>query len=174
MKSVVLIGTSHKYQVPSCAAASKFQAFVEKVGARFHVRAIAEEMSLEALAQKSAARTVCNEVADAQNLGHRYCDPNNAQRAALGVRDELDIRAQGFLANWSQEAIEIEIRESHIIRESYWLEQLLELDHWPALFVCGADHVTSFQALLKINGVSADIGARDWAPRYKSKRRGRG
>ena len=162
-KSVVLIGTSQKYQILSNAAAPEFQALIEEVCVRFHIRAIAEEFSSEGLAQKDAAWTVCKEVADALHLRHRYCDPNNEQRAALGVRGENDIRARGFLANWDPETIEQEVRKSHAIRERYWLERLLEVNCWPALFVCGTNHVVPFQTLLRINGISSHIRVHDWA-----------
>jgi hypothetical protein len=164
VNSLVLIGTSHEYQMRSNAAASEFEALIDEVCTRFQVRAIAEEMSLEALAQKNASVTVCKGVADDRDLCHRYCDVNSEQRAALGVRSENDIKAKGWLAGWDAETIEREIRKSHAIREHYWLAQLREMNCWPMLFVCGANHVAPFQALLKVGGISTHIRAHDWAP----------
>lgn len=85
MRTVILIGTSHKYQLPGGPTADEFRAFIERVCAEFHVRAIAEEASLEALAQKHASQSACEKIANDLGISHRYCDPNNEQRTALGI-----------------------------------------------------------------------------------------
>jgi hypothetical protein len=161
---VVLIGTSHKYQVPEHPSAQNFRALVEATVSRWRVRAIAEETSLEALAQKNTDRSVCEKIADELGLPHRYCDLNNAERAAKEARDELDIRAEGFLQSWTQERIEKEVRASRRIRERHWLQMLLDLGRWPVLFICGANHVASFRALLTSSGLSTKVAERDWSP----------
>jgi len=164
MRSVILIGTGHKHQWPGVPTADEFRAFIEHVCAEFHVRAIAEEMSAEALAQKHISQSACEKIAKALGISHRYCDPNNKRRTALGIKGEQEIRYAGFQNDWDKEELEREIRASHSIREHYWMEQLLDLDCWPTLFVCGANHVEPFQELLVANGLSVHVVARDWAP----------
>lgn len=166
LRRVVLIGSSHKYQVPERPGAQHFRALVEATVSRWRVRATAEEMSLEALGQNNTDRSVCEKIAGELGLPHRYCDLNNAERAAKGVRDELDIRAEGFLQSWTQERIEKEVRASHSIRERHWLQKLLDLDRWPVLFICGAYHVAPFRALLASNGFSAEVAEQDWSPAF--------
>lgn len=165
MRSVILIGTSHRYQCPGVPAADEFRDFIERVCAEFHVRAIAEEASLEALAQQHVSQSACEQIANALGIAHRYCDPNSEQRAALGITTDQDIKLAGFFNDLDEEKIEHEIGAAHAIRERYWMEQLFSLDCWPTLFVCGANHIKQFRKLLKENGLSVVIAARDWAPR---------
>jgi hypothetical protein len=70
----------------------------------------------------------------------------------------------GFINNWSAEKIEEESKTSHSIRERHWLTELLNLNNWPVLFICGAEHVSPFQQLLQENALSAEVAAPDWAP----------
>jgi hypothetical protein len=161
-RTVVLIGTSHTYQRSGHAREGEFRTLINEVSAAFKVRAIAEEMSREALEQKETSRSLCEEIANAAGLSHRYCDPNNEQRKALNLRGKQDIEWDGFCFDWSPERIEQEVAASHSIRERYWLTQLLQLARWPVLFICGADHIDSFYLVLKSKGLHVDIVVRDW------------
>jgi hypothetical protein len=165
MKSVVLIGTSHKYQLPGNPAEQEFRNLLEQTCKAHEVRAIAEEMSVEALAQKGASQSLCEQIANAKSIAHRYCDPNNEQRQALGIGQEYDIsniKYKAFFNDWDSDRLEQEIRATHAIRERHWLNQLLDLNCWPVLFVCGANHIKSFCNELEANGLHADVVARDW------------
>jgi len=162
MKSVVLIGTSHKYQRPANPAEQEFRNLLEQTCKAYEVRAIAEEMSDGALTQRGASQSLCEQIANAKGIAHRYCDPNNEQRQALGIRQENDIRYEAFRNDWDSDRLEQEIRATYAIRERYWLNQLLDLNCWPVLFVCGANHIKSFCNKLEANGLHADVVARDW------------
>ncbi len=164
MRIVALIGTSHCYQHPENPDAGAFRAFVEQACATSRVRAIAEEMSLEAVSQKNAIQSLCKKIADAAGLLHRYCDLNNEQRQALHIQDEQVIKANAWLQSWDQERVEREVRASHEIRERHWLNELLTLDIWPILFVCGANHIEPFRVALETSGFRVDIVIRDWSP----------
>jgi hypothetical protein len=162
MRTVALIGTSHTYQRPGHATESEFRGLINQACASLKVRAIAEEASLEALAQKHASHSICEEIAKAAGLSHRYCDPNNEQRNALNIKGKQDIEWLGFWGNWSPEKIQQEVAASHAIRERYWRTQLLQPDCWPVVFVCGADHIDSFCSMLKNEGFHVDVIVRDW------------
>lgn len=164
MKIAVLVGSSHKYQLPDIPSSTKFKRFIDRVCAANAIRSIAEEMSIEALQQKQALTSICEIVANFRGIPHKYCDPNNNERSQLGIRSETDIRLQGFYQDWDEDRIEAAVRASHQIREAYWLRQILALDVWPALFVCGANHVSHFADLLKEHGVNVEIAASDWKP----------
>ena len=164
IRTVVLLGTSHKYQHPDNPSSAQFRKFVDHVCDTYLIRAIGEEMSTEVLQQKQILKSICEIIANSRDLSHKYCDPNNEERSRLGIRGETDIRQQGFFGNWDEERIEAAVRESHQIREIYWLQQLLELDVWPALFVCGANHVSVFARLLTDRGVNVQVEAADWTP----------
>jgi hypothetical protein len=97
---------------------------------------------------------------------HRYCDLDQAQRNNAGVRDVNATKIDGIRNGWSAEKTEEEIRKSQSIRERHWKGELLRLNKWPVLFVCGADHVLPFQQLLQENGLSAEVAFHDWAPNH--------
>jgi hypothetical protein len=60
--------------------------------------------------------------------------------------------------------IEQAVRASHATRERYWLDEILSLDVWPLLFVCGANHVHPFRTSLQAEGIDFDVAADDWSP----------
>jgi hypothetical protein len=155
VRRVVIVGTSHSYQIPPTGpAANELRAFLGEIVNTHLVRVIAEEMSQEALANWDVTSTLCLELAIATGVSHRYCDLDGAQRSAAGVRDVHHMKADGFIYGWSTEQIEQEIRASHSIRERHWMTELLDLNNWPVLFICGAEHVLPFQQLLQENGLS--------------------
>jgi hypothetical protein len=165
VRRVVIVGTSHSYQIPPTGpAANELRAFLGEIVSTHLVRAIAEEMSQERLANWDVTSSLCLELAIATGVSHRYCDLGGAQRSAAGVRHVNDIKADGIIHGWSTEKIEQEIRASHSIRERHWMTELLDLNNWPVLFICGAEHVLPFQQLLQENGLSAEVAASDWAP----------
>jgi len=164
MRNVVLMGTSHKHQLAGNTSEVAFRDFVEHICDVFKVRAIAEEMNLEALVQKHASQSLCERIANAKGVTHRYCDPNNEQRQTLHIRQEQDIRLDAFFNDWDQERVEQEVRVSHAIREHYWLNKLLDLNCWPVLFlVCGADHIEYFRGAFESNDLYADVAAWNWS-----------
>jgi hypothetical protein len=164
MRMVALIGTSHRYQFPHDPAAGEFGAFVERALAASKFAAIAEECSFEALSQNGTSVSVCKRISDRESLAHRDCDPNNQQRSALRIESEQEIRLHAFFEGWHQERTELVNRASHEIRERYWLKELLDLDLWPTLFVCGANHVELFCQALVAGGLHVSVLAQDWAP----------
>jgi hypothetical protein len=164
-RRVMIVGTSHSHQIPPAGpAANEFSAFLGEICNTHLVRAIAEEMSQEALSNWDVTSSLCHELAIATGVLHRYCDPDEAQRKAAGVRHVNYIKMDGFINNWSPEKIEQECRVSHSVRERHWMTALLQLNSWPVLFICGAEHVLPFQQLLQENGLSAEVAAPDWAP----------
>jgi hypothetical protein len=160
---VVIVGTGHRIP-PAGPAANEFRAFLGEICNTHRVRAIAEEMSQGALANWNVTCSLCHGLATATGVPHRYCDLDEAQRRDAGVRHVNCIKADGFVNDWSPEKIEQECRASHSIRERHWMTELLDLNSWPVLFVCGGEHVLAFQQLLQENGLSAEIAAPDWAP----------
>lgn len=156
---VIVVGTSHPIQM----AALELKPFLENLCRQFNVRAVAEELSEEALTEKKCAASIPMQVATALRVPHQFCDPNRAVRAKLEISQENDIRVQGFPSVLSESEVAARLAESHAKRERYWLEQLRNLDVWPVLFVCGADHVASFCQILKREGIAAHVAAGDWA-----------
>ncbi len=172
-KTIHLIGTSHRYQVRQSDADPPCEVFRSLVltAVRAHaVSLIAEEMSLEAVQERGAKASVCREVADELQLPHCYCDANRAERAVLGAEDEQAIwHRLSFAAHRGITHAEIDqlaaplIRASHDKREYLWLQRLDREGRFPSLFVCGANHVDTFSALLERQGMRVNVLYRDWA-----------
>jgi hypothetical protein len=163
VKTVALFGTSHNYQIPG-GAGSPLGAPIEKACATLKIRAIAEEFSVEELINRNVDTSICEQIAKRFNIRHRYCDLNPEEREKLGVRHESLIKTEGWHRNWAQERIKREVRASHAIREQHWLNQIVDMNCWPTLFVCGAYHVSPFGKLLRQNGITVKTIQRDWAP----------
>ena len=119
-------------------------------------------MSEDAL--KDVSQSVCQQIALSSHLVHLYCDPDQRQRAALSVTDEGFPTAMGQMYHWSPEKLANEIRALRAIRERYWLDRMTDLDIWPALFVCGAEHIRYFRDLAEKNGIEVVVAADDWEP----------
>jgi hypothetical protein len=92
MRSVVLIGTSHKHQLPENPEADAFRTFIKQLYAIKAFQAIAEEMSLEELANRNVTRSICTQIANELGVCHQYCDPDKEQRSALGLRHKNIIK----------------------------------------------------------------------------------
>lgn len=135
---IIVVGTSHTIQT----ADLELKSFLENLCQEFKVRAVAEEMNEEALAEKICAASIPMQVASTLQLPHRLCDPNRGKHAQLEIHQENDIRIQAWLSQTtlSESEVAVRIAESHAKRERYWLEQLGDLDLWPVLF---AEQITS-------------------------------
>lgn len=161
---IAVVGTSHAYQLPSNSAAPAFEAFIKSLFLSSDFAAIGEEMSIEALSEHGAAISICKRIADERGVRHLYCDPDRQTRHRLDIRQENGIRAVAQLEGVSEQEIRKRIQASHGRREQYWLDRVLELDSWPVLFICGADHVDSFASKAREHGISAEVLRPDWCP----------
>lgn len=157
---IIVVGTSHTIQTTD----PEFQSFLEGLCRKHGVRAIAEEMSEEALAERDRVDSVPMSCAKARQLPHRLCDPDSKLRATLGILQENDIRLEGLLSGTplSETDLSARVKDSYTKRERYWLDQIREINVWPVLFVCGADHVASFSDLLRQQCIPVEIASADW------------
>lgn len=168
LRTVFLIGTSHEHQRLRLGAndpgSEQLRALLTVTARQYHVRAIAEEMSIEGLSDHGAHDSVGRQVADALRLPHRYCDPSREERKALGVVEEDDIHMSAFMAGRDAQQVEAAIRASHAIREERWLQHVFALDTWPVLFICGANHTEAFRDRLEKNSIDTHVLFKKWTP----------
>ena len=166
--TVVLVGTSHIYQTAEerCPLqnAQDFQHFLSEACRQYDIRTVAEEMNAEALAEVGRNESTPQRVANKLSLTHLFCDPDRGERNRLGLLQENDVKIQAFFGRISNDEIARRIRDEYGKREHYWLERLRTVKHWPVLFICGANHVMSFEAILEADGFSVRRIADDWAP----------
>lgn len=165
LSKIVLIGTSHRYQLVQRPGADAFEKLIRCILDRSSFGVIAEEMSVDALLESKASQSVCALVARLYGIPHIFCDPDRQMRDKIGIRQENDIRiAVEFSDDPSEQQISGLIRESHDRREQYWLDRIVDLNFWPALFVCGANHIDSVGKKIVARGLSVEVRATDWSP----------
>lgn len=140
-----LIGSSHSYQkglaVAPTGCYDEFKGMVRRAALNNFVMTIGEEMSQKAL---GVTVSLCKEVAKELGIFHIFCDPNKAEREAFGLP------AKDCPSTWS-------------LREYEWLHRLNDVQ-FPALFVCGADHVNSFAKKCGDQSINVEVLERDWKP----------
>ena len=167
-RPVVLLGTSHMYQTAKerCPPqhAQDFRCFLSEACRRYDIRTVAEEMNAEALAEVSRNESIPHQVASELSLTHLFCDPDRGERKHLGLLQENEVKAQAFLNRISDDETARRIHDEYVKRERFWLERLRTVNKWPVLFICGAEHVMSFESILEADGFSVRRIADDWAP----------
>lgn len=173
MRTVVLVGTDHKFQRPmngpEIAEIESFRNAIRELCLRHKVHAIAEEMNLQALQEHKITESVPYQLCGELRLLHQYSDPSLQERKALSIQRDHDIELQGWRESWPRKKISAAIRShgsiaSDRIREKEWLRRIQELDGWPLLFVCGADHFAQFSKLLQMAGITVVEAYKDWEP----------
>ena len=105
----LLIGARHDYQRPGAYGAEEFRAVVTAVCLERDIKALAEEMSTDGLAPYHTTESICEQVASALGIPHRYCDPSREQQLALGIADpgaEGDPVADAIRMRWWLECIQ--------------------------------------------------------------------
>ena len=174
MKTIVLIGTNHNFQRPVMGPYAEgievFRHTLHELCLQYKIHAIAEEMSLHALHEHDVEESVAQQVCADLGLLHQLSDPSPLERSELGILQDNDIRVEHMLDGWTQEQIEADVlargsQASGIIRECFWWQKIQEFDTWPLLFICGADHFSSFTDLLNSDGVEVIEACRDWEPK---------
>ncbi len=76
----------------------------------------------------------------------------------------FDIRMSGFFSERDPQEIKNDVRASYALREGWWFDGVMELDTWPLLFVCGANHAEPFCGRLQTFGIEAAVLVENWAP----------
>ncbi len=168
MRTAWIIGTRHDHQQLRVGVSNpgpeQFRVVLTAICFDKGVRAIGEEMSPGGLKINGAYDSVCRQVADALSIPHRYCDPSSEERKALGIIEGEPIRESRLWADCEEREFEAEARDSYDRRRRRWLEHLLELNAWPLLFICGANHAKPFRKLLRATSVDAHVLFTNWAP----------
>jgi hypothetical protein len=162
VKRLVLLGTSHAIQRGESGRPSDLEARLEIVCRDFAVRALGEEMNREVLAKGNTPETVGERVARRLGLAHIYCDPTEAERMSMGTTTVPKIHAQAWRLDWSDEETARQLATHNDLVEGYWFGRIRELDLWPMLFMCGAEHVSSFSRRASQQGHEVVIADKDW------------
>lgn len=157
---IYLIGTNHELQhtaKPSRAnirdveiAREELKAYLSAQIQELKPDLIAEEFSDEVLHFLGAQSNV-KSVADNLCVEHRYCDPDFATRKKLGLPELGD-----------KPPPPAETARHHRIRERYWLSRISDRLDAVIIFVCGAEHIPSFESRLRAEKCETRILERYW------------
>jgi hypothetical protein len=121
------------------ATVKEFEQYLCDAAVSLHATVIAEELSRQAVEKRKGGMSVAKKVADRLGLRHLFCDPNCDERQELGITTSDE-------------------------REMIWLKRLqgLRPNETSIIFVCGADHSTTFHSKLERKGICARIHCGDW------------
>lgn len=133
---IYLLGIDHQVQHRKAIQTSKaFALYLSKQVTDLNIRFIGEEWSLDLLKENGVETTVSQDVANKYKIEHMFCDPNSEERKNIGYLSKND---------------------NHL-REKFWLERIKERIDVNIIFICGADHLGSFNKLLADSGFSSQI-----------------
>lgn len=148
---VLLVGVDHRIQwVPQPVSPEwqrdlrEFAHYLEDQARCAGADVIAEELSEESLARSQARASVAREVASLLEVRHLFCDPDSAQRQQLSI-------------------------EADVQREQYWLQEIEQARGTVTLFICGDNHVDSFEQRCKSTGLETKVLSRNWGKGWQLK-----
>jgi hypothetical protein len=164
-----LIGLNHRAQARTpeselTAEQLEFSDCLRRTIEEVRPSLIAEEDSEEALLKRSRI-SLAKELADEHGIEHRFCDPNEEQRRAMGYQDGSWLETQIFMGDregLSHEEIfcrarAIEIGRYFPIRERFWLDRLYGCTDADVIFVCGDLHIEGFGNILESSGIPSSV-----------------
>lgn len=160
---IYLIGINHNLQHNGNGSANlyslrnKFSAFLNEKIQEYGITLLAEEFNEEALKINAAIDTVAQHITDKLKIEHIFCDPNTEERQNIGIPSRAEIKSalsiKGLVVSLEDDnRIKEEQRKYHPIREMYWFGKIEKYLHENLIFVCGADHLKGFEALLSSKG----------------------
>lgn len=159
MKRAVLLGTSHNIQRGNHQK-DNFHSYIERVCKVNEIQAIAEEID--------TINSIASDVSSKLEIKYKIIEPTPNELDGLGIEQIHRIKYQLMslyeIDNWPTEPsidlpIEVykewndRVQLTYRQREAVWLKRIRDLNTWPVLIICGADHFRPFYELL----ISSDI-----------------
>ena len=158
---------------------NKFSIFLKEKIKEHNIILVAEEFNEDALHKVSNGNiaTVKNVVEELKSgklkIEHRFCEPSEAYRKLKNILSpseilskKLNIHSYGEsgpnLDKDQQKIFDSEIKKSFSARETFWFEKIGNYLDRNVIFVCGADHVRSFGALLTRKGYRPTVLIESW------------
>ena len=178
---IYLLGLRHSMQTewdsPEPHLAAKFErlkAFLSETVRSTAVEAIAEETNQE-FENCSGKKSLSRLVAEASSPPLRYvpCEPNSAERKALGIPTAQEIvdrcRTSGCVDDRLEQCRDSELLKYFPAREKCWLERIRQVSVGPILLVCGPDHIRTFSCRLIESQIPFKVVSFDWCASDESK-----
>ena len=162
-----IVGTDHDIQRgsqrASPAAIATFRELIDQLISDEELQIAFEEMHES---ERWVEATICERVCRKKRnpIPVRFIDLSREERERMSIDswpdDEQRLKQIRDWMNKSHSAADESAEEysgsqkadtikklSHGVRERVWLAQMIKADKWPALFVCGANHVESLACL---------------------------
>lgn len=154
---------------------------LKRLVGEYGICAIAEEMSFDAMARPVAVTALrqAGEIATPEKILdhiqqhlHGQHLPSVTEQVSLELNIlyracDLGLAEQLPLMRWDDGTPEGTVRmkkRTFPPRERNWIQQLLALDRWPMLFVCGRDHRRSFRQRLVRTGLEVIVLRKEESP----------
>jgi len=149
---IIISGTSHELQCGtdeySPESIYEFKAFIKEICHQNKVRCVVEEMSGEGLSDRGVNNTVAFEIAKDLSIEHYYTDLTSKHLI------DLYMHIDSYMLREPTNELKISKRDLlhknllDPVRERYWLANIIFLNIWPTLFICGSEHVENMKALI--------------------------
>lgn len=142
-------GEPHRSKYDVLKARKDFVAYIKEESIKNNVKLLAEECNqdfLNLLVKRNYPKvdSLLKGLADQLKIEHRFCDPG------FDARRDLDIPDGGTEGHPEKPKFDV-------IREKYWLGQIIDKKEVNIIYVCGKNHIESFNALVELNGMESTI-----------------
>jgi len=144
---------------------NKFSMFLKEKIKEYDISLVAEEFNEDALYEVSKGNisTVKNVAEELKSEGlkieHRFCELSKNERKARNILSPSEIYSEKLnihrysgpkpkLDKDQQKIFDGEMEKSFLARETVWSEKISDYIDRNVIFVCGVDHVRSFELLL--------------------------
>jgi hypothetical protein len=177
---IYITGIDHLVQYNGPVPPELLEEFKEYIAAKIkelNITLIAEEFNEEFLHDVfNAAEGTAETAAAESGTSHLYCDPDAAEREALGIAYYADVMdmvkerhgiSEKFIMDMElrrvvEQETALEVKKFWPVRERFWLNKLKGRLDENILFLCGHEHVRGFSELLRGEGVSAAVIEEFW------------
>jgi hypothetical protein len=155
---IIVLGTSHPLQCGTTkqfgtekyteAQINEFELFLRQLCVERKIECIIEEMNVEGLENYEVENTIAYSICKDLNIKHHHADLTAEHIADLCLHIDM------FMLR--EQSNEMKCRKRELlhnqllnpIRERFWLANILSLNTWPTLFICGSDHVINMLELI--------------------------
>ncbi len=150
MGKIILFGTNHPLQCGSTntpqSTLDKYRNYIGQLCASHKIKFIAEEMCKDGLAEHQVTNTVAASF-ESDTIKHEYVDLTCQERMKLKI-DDGALSGIAMQLTLNGNASEFRNRLSLLsnqVREGCWVARILDMNLWPTLFICGAEHVNNIE-----------------------------
>jgi hypothetical protein len=154
---------------------NKFCKFLEDKIRKYNITLVVEEFNDDALKISRANIATIQTLADKMKVKHLFCEPSIQERQNKDIfssgeilHNKLGIKFERTLDESEQKIFDKEIKKSFNTRERIWFEKIKKHTYKTIIFICGADHIKSFESLLIDKGYKSGVIIKYWG---KSKNR---